>query len=196
MKALRLTKGNWWNELAEGVSGLPLPLVDMLRGLVGATKTESIPPVATDRLQRLAKEHLQPGIGEDFYNVMVDVPANLETHNSVFRLHRTLPYAHQSRFGEIEMILQQVVLTLLEAGASDAEAEDLAEVMHGSGGWDQLTFHRNARVEEARTWLNDWRLEQRASAASIREDRQRRLDAGYRSIAVADPVYLNGKTAW
>jgi hypothetical protein len=91
--ALRLTKQNWWHDLSEATTGLPLPLVDMLRALVGANRTETIPPVATDRLQRLAKEHLIAGlwIGDDFFNVMVEIPPNLETHNCVFRLHRTLP---------------------------------------------------------------------------------------------------------
>jgi hypothetical protein len=91
------------------------------------------------------------------------------------------------------VILSQVVSILIEAGANEREAADLADVMFING-WDQI--RHDAKVEDARTWLADWRDEKRVVAASVRQDRQRKLDVGMFSVPVAAPVNLGGRTEW
>jgi hypothetical protein len=97
------------------------------------------------------------------------------------------------------MTISSIEKVLQEAGASEAEASDLAPVLHING-WNLLLFqplgNHPKYLQDAGTWLNDWRNEKRQLAKEVRSDRQKRLDAGYRSIPVGDPVYLNGRTSW
>jgi hypothetical protein len=93
------------------------------------------------------------------------------------------------------MTLQQVVSSLLDVGASEIEAADLAHVMMLNG-WNLVSLKAEDRVKNARRYLNDWRIDKRATACIVRRNRQERIDAGYRSVPVSDPVFLNGKTAW
>ncbi len=77
---------------------------------------------------------------------------------------------------------------LSAAGASRREAEDFAEILYG----DMF----RGTVDDARQRLNHWRIEKRQMAREIRDARQRRIDAGYSSLAPSDPVWLGGSVQW
>jgi len=82
-------------------------------------------------------------------------------------------------------------------GASVSEARDLAPIMHIEG-WFDLPAVKPSRqcLEAAGTWLMDWRAERKQMAREVRANRSRRIDAGYRSVPVEDPVIFNGETKW
>ena len=80
---------------------------------------------------------------------------------------------------------------LMRAGASETEAADLCEIAVV-----EIGNCENWKVDDARVYLETWREGRRLTAAQFRADRTARLEAGYRSAPVADPVYLNGGTAW
>lgn len=77
---------------------------------------------------------------------------------------------------------------LKRAGASDTEAQDRSDVLAMD---PQLM---NMSIADAKTRLDDWREEMRAVAGHVREDRRRRIAAGY--AMGLSPVHLDGATEW
>jgi hypothetical protein len=95
------------------------------------------------------------------------------------------------------MTVEQIARSLVRAGAPATEARDLSEVLYING-WSEEPGGKanNSQLVALSTWWADWRREKQALAAEIRADRQRRLDAGYRSLPVEAGVWLNGETLW
>lgn len=103
--AIKLSKDNWWEELGtlQTAEKIPAELTGMLRSLISAMQTSSIPPRATESLIGLAKKHLSDGIGigEKYHDVMVYIPNNPDTHCPFFMLIPKYPHGILVRISEI-----------------------------------------------------------------------------------------------
>ncbi len=109
---IRLTTTNYWQQL-EGLratQGVPVTLVDCLKGLVASHLHATIGPEATSRLIEQAKHYLKDGIllsdsvGDWLYDVMVFVPNGEEktATRSFFRLIRKWPGGQLKYLEDIE----------------------------------------------------------------------------------------------
>ncbi len=87
---------------------------------------------------------------------------------------------------------------LRRAGASESEVSDYADIFAGIPNWSGVHTFRGWTPSDAALWLNEWRAERRELAQLTREDRERRINAGYalNCSPVGAPVYLNGVAAW
>lgn len=72
---------------------LPNELVSLLASLINATLHNLIPPDATSRLIKLAKQHLNDGIwlGDQYYQVMVYTPDDKEHGRRLFTMVKAYP---------------------------------------------------------------------------------------------------------
>lgn len=78
------------------------------------------------------------------------------------------------------MTCAQIQVRLMNVGATNYEAELLAEIMHLNG-WHEIapTKPSNELKSHLRTWLADFREERALIAENIERDRSARVAAGY-----------------
>ena len=92
------------------------------------------------------------------------------------------------------MDAKQLKRRLIAADASQTEADYLSEIWIEDYFQLPATKPTVALLSALSERITDWRSERREFAGFLRENRQKRLESGYRGIAPDAPVILNGVT--
>lgn len=179
---IRLSKRNWWKEL-EDMEDLPRGIVILLRGIISSYQNHTIPPSAKIQEIRLAKAYLYEGIEIDneFFEIMVYSPNNLETHHQFFCLVRKLDMNGQfMKLNEMnrETSISGTALLKVMPGLSIFVAiNEALELLSNNPKLDKVIFSHNnirltanqetTRLELIQSWaarmgadLNDKRIQE------------------------------------